>query len=656
MIRALYAGVSGLMNHAVKLDVIGNNIANVNTYGFKSSRVTFAEALSQRVGTPFAPQNRFGGVNPVEIGLGSKVSSIDNDLSQGNLLSTGISTDLAVQGDGFFILSDSDSNFYSRAGAFQIDAEGNLVAQGGLYFVQGKMADINGEIPTGTSIENINLPFGEKDPAHATTDVQYYCNLNSDSDAKTAMTEANEAFNTFAFIQGGSSPQIPLTIDDSNNEFTINYDDGNVDITETIALTQPQTFTSVQLLVDAINASISTSQLSSKVEAVKVTEGSDELVRFKSVEKGASEQITLTDAGENLLSQMGITSGSTATGVAQASTLINDLAEVSIPLETGDVITISGSNPDGTGVTGSYVYTEGDTVQDLIDAIDGAFTGATGGINSDGEITLIDNLPGASSSSISLSASSTAGTIDLPTFSNTIAGANFGTHSTSIIVYDSIGNEHTVEMIFNKAPEINTWDWEIKVDNGLTTPSSGDFGQVIFNSDGSLANFSGGPLVMTPEGALAMSINLNPGTPGTFNGITQFNTPSTTIAIDQDGYTMGELQDISIENSGVISGTYSNGVTKTLGQIAIADFNNPGGLSKAGNNLYMESANSGGAVFGWAQQNFEAAINSGYLEMSNVDLTREFTELIVAQRGFQANARVIQTSDMILSEINGLKR
>jgi flagellar hook protein FlgE len=211
-------------------------------------------------------------------------------------------------------------------------------------------------------------------------------------------------------------------------------------------------------------------------------------------------------------------------------------------------------------------------------------------------------------------------------------------------------------MIFTKAEEQNTWDWEIKIDGGLITPSSGANGVITFNNDGSLASFSGGPLVFTPPGASTMTIALDPGNPGSFNGITQFNSPSTTIAISQDGYGMGNLENVSIGPDGSISGAFSNGVVKTLGQIVIANFTNPGGLIKSGNNLYDESPNSGNAVVGLAQTNFNSSINSGYLEMSNVDLTMEFTEMIVAQRGFQANARVIQTADMMLAEINGLKR
>jgi flagellar hook protein FlgE len=381
-----------------------------------------------------------------------------------------------------------------------------------------------------------------------------------------------------------------------------------------------------------------------------------DIVEFRTTSTGADVTLALYDEGEAFLSNLSITSGAQGTGVATTSTLINDLAEVTSPLVVGDTISISGTNPDGSTVSATYTYADEDTVQELLDAINVAFTGATATLNDDGKIVLTDNIPGESTSSITLNMAQTQGTFILPTFSNTVAGQDYSSHSTSIDVYDSLGNSHTVEMVFTKAAEENEWNWTINVDGGLITPSSGDSGTIGFNSDGSLAFFTGGPLVFTPTGAGTMSITLNPGTPGTFNGITQFNSPSTTIALDQDGYPMGELQGISIEVNGVISGTFSNGAIKTLGQIAIADFNNSTGLSKVGNNLFSESANSGSAVLGWAQTNFNTAVNSGYLEMSNVDLSKEFTELIVAQRGFQANARVIQTADMILAEINGLKR
>ena len=650
MIRALYAAVSGLYNHQLKLDVIGNNIANVNTYGFKGSRITFAEALAQQEGAPYAPHDRFGGVNPMEVGLGVKTSSIDNNFAQGNLLSTGITTDLAIQDDGFFVLSDGLKNFYTRAGAFQIDANGNLVAQGGKYFVQGRMADASGNIASGTNVQNITLPFGEKEPANATTAIDYFCNLSADSDALNEIWTTQDGFTTFASVAGSGAPTSLVITAGTNDQMTINYNNGAAEETITIAAA---TYTDVDELVAAINTAIEATDLNGYVEA-EVVAGA---VRFKTTQTGADISLELTAvAGNTGLANLNITSGSSDTGVADAAALLNDLAQAN--LVVGDKIIIEGTNPDGTTISAEYTYADGDTLEDLIDDINTAYSGATVSLNSNGKLVLTDNVAGTSSTTINLSPESGV-SFDISSFDNTVDGRAYGTHSTSINVYDSLGNAHLVEMIFTKSPEANAWTWKVEIDNGLITTTLGGSGTLAFNADGSLKTFkydTGSGLEFTPEGADPMSIELNPGTIGIFDGITQFDSPSTTIAVAQDGYTMGDLENISIGVDGIISGAFSNGVVRDLGQIVIADFSNTGGLSKVGNNMFVESPNSGQAVVGLAGTNFESSINSGYLEMSNVDLAREFTELIVAQRGFQANARVIQTSDMVLAEINGLKR
>ena len=655
MIRALYAGVTGLNNHQIKLDVIGNNIANVNTYGFKGARVTFAEALAQQEGPPFAPHGTFGGINPMQVGLGMKVSSIDNNFAQGNLLSTGISTDLAIQGDGFFVVSDGLRSFYTRAGAFQIDANGSLVAQGGQFFIQGKMADANGNIGSGTNIENITMPFGEKEPAMPTTQVDYFCNLNADSNALQKIHTTDEAYVTFASVDSTTALTYPYTVTaGSNDQLEISLNGGNV-VTITVAAAD---YDGADALAGAINDAIGDTELGGGVSAFVNSESG--LIRFRTVELGEGHSLTIS-GGNTLLTDLGIAAGSTATSDVTEDTLLNDLY---FPLTTGyndnelsagDTVDITGSEPDGTTVNASYTYAEGDTLADLLSSINSVYSGATATLGDDGNLVVTDNYAGTSSTVVNLNAGSGVNFLT-PGFDVTQDGRDAGTHSTSINVYDSMGSSHLVEMIYTKSSTANTWNWEVVVDNGLITPTSGDSGTITFNNDGSLATFNGGPLIFTPSGANAMSIDLLPGTPGSFDGITQFNSPSTTIAIDQDGYPMGNLDSISIGPDGLISGAYSNGVVRTLGQLVIADFTNTGGLTKVGNNMYTESANSGNAVIGLAQTNFNSSINSGYLEMSNVDLTREFTELIVAQRGFQANARVIQTADMVLSEINGLKR
>ena len=655
MIRSLYAGVSGLSNHQIKMDVIGNNIANVNTYGYKQARVTFAETLAQSEGSSFSPHDRFGGVNPMQVGLGMKVSSIDNNFSQGNLQSTGVITDLAIQGEGFFVLSDGLRSYYTRAGGLQIDSEGNIVSQGGSYFVQGKMANENGEIQSGTAIENLVLPFGQKEPANATTNIDYFCNLNSDSDPLAQVWMADEGYETYAALATSEDLSSGLNIQAGvNDQMDIAFDTQDA---VTITVTAGN-YANPEDLAAAINTAIANSvgggvfaEYDSEIQAI----------RFRTLAHGPGHSITITEtAGSTLLNNLGISSGSIGTSEVTMNTLLNDLylddnknALVSVGGEP-DTIEITGAEPDGTTVTENFVYSTGDTLQDLLDAINSSFAGANATINEDGKIILTDNFAGESQTNINLNASQ--GVFHAQVFDEFVAGRDAGIHSTTINVYDSLGNAHTVEMVFAKSEEENAWTWETNIDSGTIVPSNGGSGTITFNNDGSLASFSGGPLIFNPGGANTMTVDLNPGSPGSYAGITQFDSPSTTIAVSQDGYPMGNLEQIAIGVDGLITGNFSNGVVKTLGQIAIADFTNPAGLDKAGNNLYTESSNSGNAVVGLAQTNFNSTINSGYLEMSNVDLTSEFTELIVAQRGFQANARVIQTSDMVLSEINGLKR
>ncbi len=180
MMRSLFAGVSGLRNHQVKMDVIGNNIANVNTVAFKSSRVTFEEAFAQIVQgasrPPGGATNVSGGRNPIQIGLGMNIGSIDAMFTQGNLETTGVDTDLAIQGDSFFVVSDGTQRFYTRSGAFQLDASGKLVASTNGFIVQGRVP-VNGVLTD--TIDDIKLPFGQKAPAHATENAVLGGNLDA---------------------------------------------------------------------------------------------------------------------------------------------------------------------------------------------------------------------------------------------------------------------------------------------------------------------------------------------------------------------------------------------------------------------------------------------------------------------------------------------
>ena len=187
MMASLFAGVSGLKNHQVKMNVIGNNIANINTIGYKTSRVNFQEALVQTFKGAGRPSAVSGGTNPVQLGLGMQVATVDNIFLQGGLETTGQITDLAIQGSGFFILGDANNNtFYTRAGAFGIDGNSNMVDPATGLFVMGKMADVSGEIPANATVSPISLPFGQQDPARPTNEVILSNNIDTSATSSTA--------------------------------------------------------------------------------------------------------------------------------------------------------------------------------------------------------------------------------------------------------------------------------------------------------------------------------------------------------------------------------------------------------------------------------------------------------------------------------------
>ena len=214
MIRSLYDGVSGLHAQQVAMDVTADNIANVSTVGFKAGRVTFKEAMAQLLQGASRPPGAAGGTNPMQIGLGTSVGSIDTILTQGNMQSTGQITDLALEGTSYFAYSNGQGTYYSRNGALQFDSTGKLVCPTNGYTLQGMSAASDGTYPAGSKIGDITIPFGQKAPAHATTEVTYGCNLNSDSEGLGSIDNTNRflADNT----DGALGAQTLTSLYDSN--------------------------------------------------------------------------------------------------------------------------------------------------------------------------------------------------------------------------------------------------------------------------------------------------------------------------------------------------------------------------------------------------------------------------------------------------------
>ncbi len=547
MMRSLFAGVSGLKNQQRKMDVIANNIANVNSIGFKASRINFAQEFGQILN--YAKQSVSGAIlNPLEIGLGVKTSNVSKIFTQGILQNTGISTDLAIQGDGFFIVGDGSKQFYTRAGNFYFDEQGRLQTPAG-HFVKGWLADATGVIPEGATLEDIIVDPSMISPAKATTKVNIAGNLDA------------RAF---------------------------------------------------------------------PVKEVW----------------SASKVLTVASTGE----------------IATETTDLNDLTQTSTPLVDGDTIVISGTNPDGTEVNATFTYgagNDGTTIQDLLNVINSNFNGATATLDS-GIIKISDNGYGDSQLTLALAqGDSNTGVIDLPSFINSAVGETPKV-TTSIIVYDSLGSAHTLNLTFIKTENDSEWKFQTSLD-GQETILQGGSGTIKFRPDGSLETVlydqAESNLVFDPQnGAEQVSIALNFQEDNPLAGLTSYDSNSSITLPFQDGYTFGKLATISFDESGQIFGQFTNGQSQLLGQIALANFTNIGGLIQAGNSLFEASQAAGEPFIGKAGADISSTIVSGALENSNVDLAQEFSEMIIAQRAFQANARVITVSDQIFNEVVQLKR
>jgi flagellar hook protein FlgE len=407
----MFSAVSGLRAHQTKMDVTGNNIANVNTVGYKGSQTVFQDTLSQVVRAGGAPAADRGGTNPAQVGLGVKLAAATTNWTQGATQTTGRSTDFMIEGDGFFVTRAGTESLYTRAGSFDFDGDGRLVTPNG-GILQGWMANAAGVVNTNGAVGDLSVPYGQ----------------------------------------------------------------------------------------------------------------------------------------------------------------------IVAPKQTT--------------------------------------TGALGG-----------NLP---------------------------AGAATGTtFQTGVTMFDSQGVEQKVFYNFTKAAAANTWTLDIKHADGTSLVTGAT---VAFNAAGALTTPAapGTLAAFTPPAATYPSWT----GPVTIDvsKLTQFGGASTVTATDQNGYELGSLQSFQLGNDGTITGVYSNGLRQPIGQLALASFSNPSGLEKAGSSTFRVGVNSGEAAVGLACVGGRGVLNSGALEMSNVDLAEEFTGLIVAQRGFQANSRVITASDEILQDLVNLKR
>ena len=491
MMRSLFSGVSGLKSHQTRMDVIGNNIANVNTIGFKSSRVTFADTLYQTQTGAAAPTDTVGGTNPKQIGLGVGVASIDLLFNDASTQSTGKNTDLALSGNGLFVVSrdkDGKDKYYTRAGNFSFDADYNYVVPGSGYHVVGWNADDSGSIdtkstPTGVKIKDTMRSMGAK----ATTLISYKGNMNSSVPTIVSMTD-----------QTGAVAASPAHVDG----------------------------TTIKSLT------------------LKLSDGTTQTVTAKS----------------------------------------------------------------------NYQYKTGNSLP----------------------ITTIAN------------------------------------------VYDSLGNLHKVPFLFTKVPSgalpLGHDKWEVTVSPGVDSGGSldpvgtcsikeedGSWTTVTmgaqtlqFDQNGKYVSGSGSPTLTLTNGAGSSGGTNTMTATVDLTSLTQYS-GSDTIKADYDGNAAGTLKEINTDQSGILTGTYTNGEKRSLAQIAVAQFDNAPGLTKAGANLYAESNNSGTANIKSVNA-LGLTLTPSALEMSNVDIANEFADMVVTQRGFQSNSKVITVGDEMLETVINMKR
>ena len=660
MIRSLFAGVSGMRNHQTSMDVIGNNIANVNTYGYKVSRVSFHDIISQMVRGASKPiEAGRGGTNPLQVGLGMSMAAIETIHSQGNLEATGRITDLAIQGDGFFVLSDGTTNSYSRAGVFGLDGESNFVSPSTGLKVQGWMADPGtGVINTSGALENIMVAIGQKTPAKATTGVVYASNLRSSAGA-SYLEEGNTA--GVASVTGADYGAVGGThtlsfVDTSATATTGTYIHGTVaaDLDDNnYANTVFEDIYSRTLasygVIDTTQFQVSTNTGGTWVSVAGISAASTirELIdAMNSQFPGITAQLCW-DAANNCRFEVYDNNPNNAAGTIQiqdvgATNIAARILGAAVPaLHPGAA---AAANP--TMVIDNFVTTGGGASLRRI------YMGENDDLDSRPAVfpsSLIEGLfidgSGAANNAF------LRGTLAAPT--TVVIKTTDNIHSTTVNVYDSLGSAHGLKVDFRRLAE-NNWSWTASLAETGLPVTSGNSGTLTFNKAGNLVTADTGPVVFTPPGASDVSVALNFGTGVT--GVTQYDSAFTTVAQSQDGYAMGTMETFNIDGVGAVTAVYTNGVTKPVAQVSMALFNNPSGLNRKGDTRFEETNNSGTPQVGAAYTGGRGGIAPSTLEMSNVDLAEQFAKMIITQRGFQANARVITTSDEILTELIALKR
>ncbi|MEJ5257901.1 MAG: flagellar hook-basal body complex protein [Fervidobacterium sp.] len=769
MMRSLYSGVSGLQGFQQEIDVVSNNIANVNTIGFKGARVTYATNFSQILDMSRRASDSTGGTNPKQIGYGIRVASIDKIMNQGSFQNTGKKTDLAIQGEGFFILSNGQRYFYTRAGNFDLDLNGTIVQPTTGLKLQGWIAEVDPMsgrrfVDTNKPIDSIQISSGLSMPAKQTSRMSLAGNLDARVGPEKFVIAINgyggrtintkvtferdfggleDTFSDYQIYQG----KIDANIDDKiDGKIYMKFDKfGNIvnagaikqKLTGTassgaISLTDPIQQQDGNYLfiirdssgkiVDTLSRNVLNGAVTEAITSEKLINGQTYTVEIaastqevapiglefdsSNVASTVNGQITRNYTVRYYIENLDGTSTGLSADINSAGTQSLSDASLVAGRQYRIRIEINGKTfgseivtavQDGANGKVSFEYTQGKygVVRVLRDSVTGDSIGTYNVLLTNGDNTIYDsNLVNGNSYIDEIYQPSKVDLVTIPgsgepRFYEADNPTNFSVvsfkspfYTTSTQVYDSLGNPYTLYIDFVKLASVygeheNAWAFRIRSASGenikylsnydtATEITNGSFGVLRFDKTGRLlgVNSFDPATGEISEGENIDAILFNAGENGDgivkikldLNSMTQFAALADAFVKSQDGNAQGVLESFSISENGDIIGSFTNGLVDVLGKVALATFNNPAGLLELGNSLYGESANSGTMRIGQPGKGGFGSLVAGALEMSNVDLSEEFTKLIIAQRGFQANARTITTADQILQEVVNLRR
>ncbi|MCB9834149.1 MAG: flagellar hook-basal body complex protein [Planctomycetes bacterium] len=637
MFGALRVGLTGLRANQRYLDVIGNNLTNSETNGFKADRLTFSDVLYSTQRQPTGPSATVGGVNARQFGVGVQVASIDQIERQGTLIDTGRTFDLALQGQGFFVLSNGNESLFSRVGSFTLDREANLVDSRTGFHVQN------------TAGQDIVLDTEAVAPAVATSAVTFSGNLPATISGPLAeiQTSSKALEEHIEAVLTTSTAAAPPTAA-QNETITILVDGGSA-----VDVQLPATITGMSDVATAIN-----NAFGNKSPKVLATVVGNEL-RLASLTAGKKSRVQLSVPNTTVGGAFGM---GTATSISEVgtenavtgTTALSNLNANKVNYVAGDKITLNGLDSQGQTVNSVLTLTGAETVDDLINFIQGELPNATVSLNADGkleieandtgpnplQLTLMDNAGNTGSSSWSAFA-----------FKTEQEGTGPDTRDTSITVFDSLGIGHTLSGQFERQDD-GTWNLSLTVpdDEGLAvgSPITG----ITFGPDGTFQGAANNTVDLTwLNSADPQTVTIDFGSVGNLSGLTQFGGESSAQASSQDGYESGTLASLGVTGDGTIQGFYTNGAIIDLDQVGVAQFRNNAGLIREGSTLFRRSDNSGIPLVGQAGVAGAGAIVAGALEGSNVDTAEEFVRLIEAQRSFQGSARIVTTADEIFAEL-----